>query len=91
MALKRVWTTKPIAGLPVQHPATIIVGDVVGLAPSNSLKVKITHSHHPKYPVGSLKLLCGKRCMEALMMGDRVLDSTSMKDVTPEPVPKGRS
>lgn len=83
MALSRVWTTKLHNGKPA-----VIVGDIVGLAPGNSLNVKITHSGHPEYPVGKVKLLCGKRCQKALMADDRVLDDTTMRDVTPEPVPK---
>ena len=83
MALTRVWTTKLHLGKP-----RVIVGDIVGLAPGNSLNVKVTHSGHPEYTVGQVKLLCGKRCQKALMSDERVLDESTLKDVTPEPVPK---
>jgi hypothetical protein len=83
MALTRVWTTKLHLG-----QARIIVGDIVGLAPGNSLNVKVTHSEHPEYPVGQIKLLCGKRCQKALMSDDKVFDDATMMDVTPKAVPK---
>lgn len=89
MALKRVWTTRPIEGVPAQHRSTFIVGDIVGLGAQNSLKVKITHSCHPEYQVGKKYLLCGKRLNAALMDGDRVLDERTLDEITPEPVPSG--
>jgi hypothetical protein len=81
-----VYTTRPIANLPAQHPATRIVGQVVGLAPGNSMRVKITHSHHPDFQVGKTYLLCGKRLQKALLDGDSVYDVNTMQEVTPGPV-----
>lgn len=83
MALPRVYTSRPLKGLPAQHRATIIVGDIVGMAPGTSVNVRITHSYHPDFRVGKKYLLCGKRLRPVCMDDDRVLDATTLEEITP--------
>lgn len=87
-----VWFWMPRADNPhCRHgdPAGLIVGRITSAVTKTDINIEITHSVHPRFPVGSKHRRCRMKTRDAIIVDGKPVDRQTKKEIMPsEPVGK---
>lgn len=84
--IETVWFWVPRADNPhcrYGDPQGLVVGTIVGKVTQTDVTIKITHSVHPRYPVGTTCRRCRMKTRDAVLVDGVPIDKQTKKEIMP--------
>ena len=92
MPLEHIWFWMPRADNPhCRHgePAGLVVGKIISAATKSDINIEVTHSVHPRFPVGSKCRRCRMKTRDAIIVDGVPTDRQTKKEIMPSE-PEGK-
>jgi hypothetical protein len=92
MPLEYIWFWQPRADNPhcrYGEPGGLVVGKIISAATKTDINIEVTHSVHPRFPVGSKCRRCRMKTRDIIMVDGVPTDRQTKKEIMPsEPAGK---
>lgn len=86
MPIEHVWFWMPRVDIPhCRHgdAAGLVVGKITSQVTRTDINIEITHSVHPRFPVGSRHRRCRKKTRDIIFVDDAPTDRQTRKKIMP--------